>query len=62
MLRVLLNKVDSIQEAKNEILQKKNMLETKNSSRNENADMVEEIISESKAVSIEIFQTEKPRE
>lgn len=27
-----------------------------------NADMVEEIISESKAVSIEIFQTEKPRE
>lgn len=29
---------------------KKNMLETKNSSRNENADMVEEIISESKAV------------
>lgn len=38
------------------------MLETKNSSRNENADMIEEIISELKTVSIEIFQIEKPRE
>ena len=35
MLRVLLNKVDSIQEADMKILQKKKNARTKNSSRNE---------------------------
>ena len=60
MLRVLLNKVDSIQEADMKILQKKKMLEQKTVAEMKNAD-VEEIISELKAVSIEISQTEKPR-
>lgn len=62
MLRVLLNKVDSIQEAKMKSFKKKICQKQKTVAEMKNADMVEEIISESKAVSIEIFQTEKPRE
>ena len=62
MLRVLLNKVDSIQEAKMKSFKKKICQKQKTVAEMKNADMVEDIISESKAVSIEIFQTEKPRE